>query len=110
MWGEIAIINSGICENLQISVHAPDADLAGIYGLGMPVGKFHDQCAVIGYIQRFSVADKQVVKLQTFTSRPVIFEDVPVRVREDFATYAHLDYDEANACGFAPGSLGRILP
>ena len=58
----------------------------------------------------FGVKDKQVVKLQTFTSRPVIFEDVPVRVREDFATYAHLDYDEANACGFAPGSLGRILP
>lgn len=58
----------------------------------------------------FGVRDKQVVKLQTFTSRPLIFEDVTVRVREDFATYVHLDYDEANACGFTPGSLGRILP
>ena len=56
------------------------------------------------------VADKQVVKLQVFTERPLIFEDVVVRVSPDFATYAHLDYDEANACGFRNGDLGRILP
>lgn len=55
------------------------------------------------------VQDKQVVKLQTFTNRPLIFEDVVVRVNPDFATYAHLDYDEANACGFEKGDLGRIL-
>ena len=58
---------------------------------------------------RFGVADKQVVRLQTFTDRPVIFEDTAVRVSENFATYVHLDYDEANACGFRPGDLGRIL-
>ena len=56
------------------------------------------------------VRDKQVVKLQTFTRRPLIFDDVLVRVSEDFATFAHLDYDEANACGFQTGDLGRILP
>ena len=55
------------------------------------------------------VKDKQVVKLQVFTARPVIFEDVLVRVSKDYATYVHLDYDEANACGFQPGDLGRIL-
>ena len=59
--------------------------------------------------QRFGVQDKQVVKLQTFTDRPLIFEDVMVRVSPQFATYAHLDYDEANACGFAKGDMGRIL-
>ena len=58
----------------------------------------------------FGVADKQIVKLQTFTARPLIFEDVAVRVSPDFASYVHLDYDEANACGFQPGDLGRILP
>lgn len=58
----------------------------------------------------FGVKDQQTVKLQTFTRRPVIFEDVAVRVSEDFASYAHLDYDEANACGFEKGDLGRILP
>lgn len=59
---------------------------------------------------RFGVKDKQVVKLQTYTNRPVIFEDVVVRVSPDFETFVHLDYDEANACGFHPGDLGRILP
>ena len=58
---------------------------------------------------RFKVQDKQIVKLQTFTDRPVTFEDVLVRVSKDFATAAHLDYDEANACGFAAGDLGRII-
>jgi propanediol utilization protein len=55
------------------------------------------------------VSDKQVVKLQVYTARPLVFEDVLVRVSEDFATFAHLDYDEANACGFRDGDLGRIL-
>lgn len=60
--------------------------------------------------ERFGVKDKQTVKLQTYTARPVIFEDVAVRVSRDFASYVHLDYDEANACGFQKGDLGRILP
>lgn len=59
---------------------------------------------------RFHVKDKQIVKLQTYTARPVIFDDVAVRISPDFASYVHLDYDEANACGFRKGDLGRILP
>lgn len=59
---------------------------------------------------RFGVKDKQVVRLQTFTERPLIFDETVVRVSPDFATFVHLDYDEANACGFQPGDLGRILP
>ena len=59
--------------------------------------------------RKFGVNDKQTVKLQTYTARPVLFEDVAVRVSPDFASYVHLDYDEANACGFQKGDLGRIL-
>ena len=58
---------------------------------------------------RFGVQDGQRVKLRTFTDRPLIFEDVVVRVSDQFSPYAHLDYDEANACGFRKGDLGRIL-
>ena len=60
--------------------------------------------------KRFGVSDKQTVKLQTFTQRPVVFEDVTVRISPDFSGAVHLDYDEANACGFQKGDLGRILP
>lgn len=60
--------------------------------------------------RRFGVRDQQVVRLQTFTQRPVIFENVAVRVSPKFASYVHLDFDEANACGLHKGDLGRILP
>ena len=60
--------------------------------------------------EKFHVTDGQVVKLQTFTRRPCIFDDVVVRIHKDFAPAVHLDYDEANACGFKNGDLGRILP
>lgn len=59
--------------------------------------------------KRFGVTDKQVVRLQTFTPRPVVFEDVVVRIHPDFRAAVHLDYDEANACGFHRGDFGRIL-
>ena len=58
---------------------------------------------------RLGVSDRQEVKLQTLTGRPTIFEAVSVRVSPDFSTAAHLDYDEANACGFAKGDRGRIV-
>ena len=60
--------------------------------------------------KHFGVQDQQTVRLQTFTQRPVVFEELVVRVSPDFATYVHLDYDEANACGFQKGDLGRIIP
>ena len=60
--------------------------------------------------ERFGVRGGQEVSLRTLTARPLTFHHVAVRVSEDFAPYAHLDYDEANACGFRSGDLGRILP
>ena len=59
--------------------------------------------------KRMGIGDKQVVKLQVFTARPLIFEDVTVRVSDKFADFVHIDYDEANACGFQNGDLGRII-
>lgn len=60
--------------------------------------------------QNFGVKDKQVVRLQTLTDRPVIFEDVVVRVNPEYEAAVHLDYDEANACALNIGDYGRILP
>ena len=59
---------------------------------------------------RMGVKDKQVVALQTYTGRPTVFQELVVRVSPQFQTYVHLDYDEANACGFQQGDLGRLLP
>ena len=60
--------------------------------------------------RRWGVRDNQTVRLKTFTARPLIFDDVVVRVSPQYATMVHLDYDEANACGFVKGDRGMILP
>ena len=59
---------------------------------------------------KFGVKNGQTVRLQTFTARPAVYADVAVRVSPEFASYVHLDFDEANACGFRKGDLGRLLP
>lgn len=58
---------------------------------------------------RWGVQDNQVVRLKTFTARPLVFDDVVVRISPKYATMVHLDYDEANACGFRKGDRGMIL-
>lgn len=59
--------------------------------------------------RRFGVEQGQSVRLRCFTSRPLVFSQVEVRVSPKFATVAHIDYDEANACGFQKGDRGLIL-
>ena len=59
--------------------------------------------------ERFGVENGQQVRLRCFTARPLVFEAVEVRVSPKFATAAHIDYDEANACGFQKGDRGLIL-
>lgn len=58
---------------------------------------------------RYGVHDKQNVRLRCFTARPLVFGEVEVRVSPKFATVVHIDYDEANACGFQKGDRGMIL-
>lgn len=43
------------------------------------------------------VADKQIVKVKTNGQRPLIFDDVVVRVSPKFAPAMHIDTDESNA-------------
>ena len=56
-----------------------------------------------------NIKNGDVVRLKMFSERPVIFEDVTVRVSPKFQTSVHLDYDEANACGWKKGDLGMMI-
>ncbi len=58
---------------------------------------------------KFNVTDGENVKVKVFGQRPLIFDDLVVRVSKDFKTYIHIDYDEANACGYTKGTLGMII-
>ena len=120
-----AQVEVSLTDARTLGIHAPvrmSGDVGGTPGATLigPVGHITIDKGVLAAQRhihltpedaaRFGVKDRQTVKLKTFTARPVIFEDVAVRVRGDFASYVHLDYDEANSCGFRPGDLGRILP
>lgn len=55
------------------------------------------------------VSNSQIVQVKVEGTRPLIFDDVVVRISPRFATYMHIDYDEANACGLTKGARGYIL-
>ena len=59
--------------------------------------------------EKIGVKNHDIVKVKVEGARPLIFDDVVIRVSPKFATYMHIDYDEANACGFSKGIRGRII-
>jgi propanediol utilization protein len=72
------------------------------------IAKNHMHCTP-AEAARLGIADGQSVNVRVNTARPVIFEDVPVRVRETFSLAMHLDTDEANACALAAGNVGTLI-
>ncbi len=57
----------------------------------------------------FGVSDKEIVKVKLDTARPLIFDDVVVRVSDKFALAMHIDTDESNAAGCAGTVYGEIV-
>ncbi|MDR0926068.1 MAG: phosphate propanoyltransferase [Hungatella sp.] len=62
-----------------------------------------------GDAEYFGVADQEEVSFTTYGERSMTFHNVTVRVSPSFATYMHIDYDEANACSFSKGMRGFII-
>ena len=58
---------------------------------------------------KLGVSDKEIVKVACGKEgRKLIFDDVVIRVRSDFATAMHIDTDESNAClGATEGEIVR---
>ncbi|AIG26993.1 MULTISPECIES: ethanolamine utilization phosphate acetyltransferase EutD [Brevibacillus] len=59
--------------------------------------------------KKHNVVNGETVQVKVFSNRPLIFDDVMIRVSPSYATFMHIDYDEANACGFTKGTMGKIL-
>ncbi|MDR1449938.1 MAG: phosphate propanoyltransferase [Propionibacteriaceae bacterium] len=62
------------------------------------------------FARRHGLADRQIVSVRVWGERGLTFDQVVIRVSPQFATFMHIDYDEANACGFAKGLVGCIIP
>ena len=119
----------------QVEVSATDArtlgvpavvresgDLAGTPGIKLvgPAGELElkEGCIVAkrhihmtpADAKEFGVENGEVVSLAiTNPGRSLIFGDVVVRVREDFALAAHIDTDESNAAGCSGEVYGQLL-
>ena len=59
--------------------------------------------------REFGVANGDKVCVLVKSDRNVIFEDVPVRVKDSYALAMHIDFDEANACGYKAGTEAFVL-
>ena len=59
----------------------------------------------------FGVKDTQVVQVRVPSSigRTTIFDDVVVRVSPKYALAMHIDTDESNAAGVAPGTMADVI-
>lgn len=59
--------------------------------------------------ERLHVENKEIVQVKIFGDRSLIFDEVVIRVSPKYRTYMHIDFDEANACGFKKGTLAKII-
>ena len=59
--------------------------------------------------KKYNVSNNEEVNIKVIGERGVIFTNVAVRVSDKFNTVVHLDYDEANACGFTKGMKAVIV-
>lgn len=59
--------------------------------------------------RRFGLKDKDMVDVRLDTERPMILENVLVRVSDNFKLAMHIDADEGNSAGWKPGATGMII-
>lgn len=59
--------------------------------------------------RRLGLQDKERVSVEVYSERPLIFNDVIIRVSKDFSCRMHIDFDEANAASVQGFTLGRIV-
>ncbi len=60
--------------------------------------------------EKFGVKNQDIVSVKIETpERSTVYNDVVIRVRDDFATAMHIDTDEGNAAGVGREQYGTIL-
>ncbi len=59
--------------------------------------------------KRLNLKNGESVCVHMNSARPALFENVLVRVNGNFNLAMHIDFDEANGCGWTGNSTGRIV-
>ncbi|MCX6724393.1 MAG: phosphate propanoyltransferase [Candidatus Staskawiczbacteria bacterium] len=75
---------------------------------GLIIAKRHIHCATYE-AKKYKLKHGDVVSVRVGGERPVVFEDVAVRVKDDYRLCLHLDTDEGNAAGINKKGEGEIV-
>lgn len=59
--------------------------------------------------EALGIKNKDILKVKVKSGRSLIFDDVVVRVSDNFITYMHIDYDETNAAGITGEAEGIVI-
>jgi len=59
--------------------------------------------------EKYGLQDKQIVSVKVDGPRALTFGEVVIRVSPKFATYMHIDYDEANAAQLSGNVTGEVI-
>lgn len=109
---------------VEMGIQAPLRESGDVLGSGPitiegPYGTIHlEEGAIIAHNHIHVTApdavmldlhDQQRVSVEVFSQRPLVFEDVIIRVSTEFSCKMHIDFDEANAAMVSGFTLGKII-
>lgn len=107
---------------LQIGVDAPLAlsgsGEGGEVKLIGPIGSVQIRAAIVAKrhmhlhtddAKKLKLKDQDEVKVKVYGERSVVFENVVVRVSDNFKKFVHLDTDEGNAAGLDKLGYGDLI-
>ena len=78
-----------------------------IYGPFMMVSQRHLHCTV-KEAQELNIKNGDSIQLHVGWIRGLVFENVAVRSKDDYALDFHIDIEEANAAGIKPGDRAEL--
>ena len=101
---------------MELGVKAPVRESGDVAGSGAitiegPCGTLElKEGVIIAHNHKLlDLKDKQRVSVAVMSERPVIFQDVIIRVSTEFSCKMHIDVDEANAALVSGFTLGKII-
>lgn len=106
LWTHAPIKVSGDTNNLEyIKIIWPVGEIYGPFAM---VSERHLHCTV-KEAQELGIKNGATIKLHVGGIRWVVFEQVAVRAKDDYALDFHIDIEEANAAGIQPGDRAEIV-
>jgi len=106
LWTNTPVKVSGDTKNLEyIKIIWPVGEVYGPFAM---VSQRHLHCTVQEATEMW-LKNGNIIKMHVGGVRGLVFENVAVRAKDDYALDFHIDIEEANAAGVKPGDRAEII-